>query len=133
MLDNQQEIIYNSSVGTQGVVWKTYRKRWIIGTNGERERFWYHDMMMMKTTTSVTGSTLTCRYYNSHYPLNTFFLFLFTFKIFLLNAPKQRITVCLVKECNGPVILAFRAQKTSSMEINTYHENTKLKVSVPSE
>ena len=30
--------IHNISVLTQDVVWKTYRKRWTIETNGKRER-----------------------------------------------------------------------------------------------
>ena len=37
VFDDQLELIYNSSVRTLGVVWNTYRKRWMIETNGERE------------------------------------------------------------------------------------------------
>ena len=37
MLADQQELIYNSSVWTQDVVWKTCQKGWMIGTNGKRE------------------------------------------------------------------------------------------------
>ena len=37
MLDDQLEPIYNSSVWTQGVVSVICRKRWMIGTNGERK------------------------------------------------------------------------------------------------
>ena len=37
VLADQQELTYNSFVLTQDVVWKTYRKRWLIGKNGERE------------------------------------------------------------------------------------------------
>ena len=36
-LDDQLEPIYNSSVWTQDVAWKTCRKRWTTETNGERE------------------------------------------------------------------------------------------------
>ena len=35
-LTDLQELIYISSVRTQGVVWKTYQERWIIGTDEER-------------------------------------------------------------------------------------------------
>ena len=35
--DNQLELIYNSSVRTQDVAWKTCQKRWIIDTDGKRE------------------------------------------------------------------------------------------------
>ena len=31
-------LIYSSSVWIQDVVWKTCRERWMIGTDGERER-----------------------------------------------------------------------------------------------
>ena len=34
--DNQQEFIYNSSVQTQDVGWKTCCKQWMIETIGER-------------------------------------------------------------------------------------------------
>ena len=37
VLDDQQELIYNSSVWTQDVVWKNCWKRWTIETNGGRE------------------------------------------------------------------------------------------------
>ena len=37
-LANHQELIYISSVWTQDVVWKTCQERWVIGTDGERER-----------------------------------------------------------------------------------------------
>ena len=37
VLANQQELTYNSSAQTQDTVWKTRRKLWMIGTNGERE------------------------------------------------------------------------------------------------
>ena len=37
VLVDQQELIYISSVRTQGLVWKTYQKRRMIGTDGERE------------------------------------------------------------------------------------------------
>ena len=40
VLANQQEIIYISSVWTQDVFWKTYRERWTIETNGEKESQW---------------------------------------------------------------------------------------------
>ena len=36
-LDDQQEIIYISSVHTQDVVLKTHRERWVIRTDKERE------------------------------------------------------------------------------------------------
>ena len=36
MLDDQLELIYNSSAWTQDVVYKTGRKRWMIETNGKR-------------------------------------------------------------------------------------------------
>ena len=35
--DDQQELIYNSSVRTPAIVEKTYRKRWMRETNGESE------------------------------------------------------------------------------------------------
>ena len=35
---DQQEHAYNSSVRTQDVVLRTMRERWMIGTNGERQR-----------------------------------------------------------------------------------------------
>ena len=38
VLDNQQELIYISSVRTQDVVWKICLERWTLGTDGERER-----------------------------------------------------------------------------------------------
>ena len=38
VLDDLQELLYNSSVRTQDLVYKTCRKRWMIETNGERER-----------------------------------------------------------------------------------------------
>ena len=38
VLSEQQEVIYISSVQTWDVVWKTCRKRWMIGTNSPRER-----------------------------------------------------------------------------------------------
>ena len=34
MLADQQELIYINSVRIQGVVKKTYRARWIVGTSG---------------------------------------------------------------------------------------------------
>ena len=37
VVDNQHEHIYNSSVRTQDVVWRTCWKRWTTETNGERE------------------------------------------------------------------------------------------------
>ena len=37
MLDDQRELIYNSSVRTQNVAWKTSQKRLMIETDGERE------------------------------------------------------------------------------------------------
>ena len=37
-LADQNELIYNSSKWTLDVVWKTRRKRWMIGTERERER-----------------------------------------------------------------------------------------------
>ena len=37
VLGDQQKIIDNSSVRTQDAVYKTCRKWWMIGTNGERE------------------------------------------------------------------------------------------------
>ena len=37
VLGNQQELIYDSSVLTQDVVWKTCQKWWMIGTNGKRK------------------------------------------------------------------------------------------------
>ena len=38
VLDDQPEFVYNSSVRTHDVIWKTFQKRWTIETNGERER-----------------------------------------------------------------------------------------------
>ena len=38
VLADQQELTYNSSVLTQGVVWKTCWKQWMIGSSVERER-----------------------------------------------------------------------------------------------
>ena len=38
VLDNQLDIIFNCSVRTQDVAWKTYRKRWTIEMDGEREK-----------------------------------------------------------------------------------------------
>ena len=37
MLDDQLELIYNSSVWTQDIVYKTCRKCWMMETNGEKE------------------------------------------------------------------------------------------------
>ena len=37
VLAAQQEFIYISSVRTQDVVWKTFRKRWMIRIDGELE------------------------------------------------------------------------------------------------
>ena len=37
VLANQQELTYNTPVWTQGIVWKTCQKLWMMGTNGERE------------------------------------------------------------------------------------------------
>ena len=36
-LDDQKELIYNSSVWTQEVVYETCQKLWKIKTNGKRE------------------------------------------------------------------------------------------------
>ena len=36
VLEDQLEIIYNRSVQTQNVAWKTCRERWTIETNGAR-------------------------------------------------------------------------------------------------
>ena len=36
--DHQLELIYNSSLRTQDVVWKTCQKQWMIELDGERER-----------------------------------------------------------------------------------------------
>ena len=38
VLADQQELTYNSSVETQGVVWKTCWEWWMVGTDGEREK-----------------------------------------------------------------------------------------------
>ena len=38
VLADQQEHIYISFVQTPDVVWKTCRERWMIGTDGEKER-----------------------------------------------------------------------------------------------
>ena len=38
VLDDQQRLIYFSSVRTLDVVWKTCRERWLIGTEREKER-----------------------------------------------------------------------------------------------
>ena len=35
--DDQLELIYNSSSRAQDVAWKTCRKQWMIGTDGEKE------------------------------------------------------------------------------------------------
>ena len=35
---DQQELTYNSSVRTQDAVWKTWRERYMIGTDGKEER-----------------------------------------------------------------------------------------------
>ena len=35
---DQLELIYNNSVWAQDRTWKTYLKRWMIETDGERER-----------------------------------------------------------------------------------------------
>ena len=37
VLDDQLEIIDNSSVWAQDVTWKTFRKQWMTETDGERE------------------------------------------------------------------------------------------------
>ena len=49
LLDDQLEIIYKRSVGTQDVAWKTFRKRWMIETVDEREsrKSKQHNMMMI--------------------------------------------------------------------------------------
>ena len=43
----KKEIIYNNSQWTQDVAWKTFRKRWMIEMDGEREEnpCEQHDMM----------------------------------------------------------------------------------------
>ena len=38
VLDDQQELIYDSSVQTQDIVYRTCQKQWMIALNGERER-----------------------------------------------------------------------------------------------
>ena len=38
VLANQQELIYISSVWTQDIIWKTCQEKWMIRTDGEKER-----------------------------------------------------------------------------------------------
>ena len=44
---DQQELIYNSSVRTEDVAWKTCRKQWTIETSGERGSGKFLLIMMM--------------------------------------------------------------------------------------
>ena len=56
MLDDQREIIYNSSVQAQDGVKKTWQKQWMIEINDERESgksvlaVWYDDNFSSRTT-----------------------------------------------------------------------------------
>ena len=50
VLADQHELIYNSSVRTQDVIWKTCRERWMIGADGVRDSgntCCQRDLMMM--------------------------------------------------------------------------------------
>ena len=51
LLADKQELIYNSFVRTQDVVWKSCQVYWMIRTDGERERggiCCQHDNMVLK-------------------------------------------------------------------------------------
>ena len=36
VLDNKQELTFNSSTWIQDIVWKNFEEQWMIGTDGER-------------------------------------------------------------------------------------------------
>ena len=73
VLADMQNFTNNSSVRTQGVVWKTCWERWMIGTNGEREserererESWECVVAIEKGTfglpsTKVANSTYVCK------------------------------------------------------------------------
>ena len=67
-LADQQEPTYNSAVRTQGVVWKTYRERWMRGTNGERERKSRKSVLAARNddNNDDDDDTLSCDYYHHH-------------------------------------------------------------------
>ena len=51
------ELIYNSSVRTQDVVWRTCREWWIIETNGERVlAAWHSDIHLLSVTIILPGN-----------------------------------------------------------------------------
>ena len=61
VLDDQLELVYNSSVWTQDVVLKTYPRQWIIETNGERvsgkSMLAAHDDIFKKKTNAYIFAT----------------------------------------------------------------------------